>query len=89
MSENRQLHDAYRQRGFIPRGILRSVYFDAEAFGLRLARRRKKRSAAYADSRNGVSTISEFNGPATSTVRIGEYIWSSSFEGFCAEVAGP
>jgi hypothetical protein len=89
MSENWQLRDAYRQPGFRPFAILRSMDFDVEAFGLRLSRCRKKRPAVFADKRSEASTISEFNGSATSTARIDESIWNFSFEGSYVGVAGP
>jgi hypothetical protein len=89
MSKNRQLRDAYRQPGFIPFAVLRSVDFDVEAFAVRLARRRKKRFAACVGEGIGVSTISGFSSSATSTARIGAFTWSFSFEGFFAGIARP
>jgi hypothetical protein len=87
MSEKRNLRDAYRQPGFVPRAILQDVDFDPEAFGVLLSRRRKKQSVAFAGDRIEVSTIKNSVGCATWIVQIGMSTWSCRFaEYFAASV---
>jgi hypothetical protein len=87
MNEKRNLRDAYRQPGFVPRAILQEVDFDPEAFGVSLSRRRKKQSVAFADDRIEFSTIKKSAGCVTWIVQIGMSIWSCRFAGcFAASV---
>jgi hypothetical protein len=89
MSEKRNLRDAYRQPGFVPRANLEEVYFDPEAFGVSLSRRRKKQSVAFAGDRIEASTIKNTAGCATWIAQIGMSIWDCRFAGYFAASVWP
>jgi hypothetical protein len=76
MIHSLNLQDLYRHPGFVPQATVRHLDFDLEAIGLRLVRRRKKRSAASVDGSMRASTISNRVWSATSIVRIDASIWN-------------
>ena len=65
MSTKKSLLDAYRFPGFCPRTHITGIFGDPKARVIRLVRREKKRRAADAELRTGVSTIVRSDGFAT------------------------
>jgi len=83
----RELRDAYRFPGFVPRHLIRGIFGDPQARVVSLTRRAKKRSAVRVARRIAAGTIGGAVGSATCRAAPSASISSSTCAASIAAVA--